>query len=746
MLTMPHETTHAPGTYGPRPAPPQAPRARAATDLALQRSLGSDYLQRLAEDGDGEHDGPSGCGCSGGCSGCGPVQASALVGPAGDRYEQEAERVAERIVATPGPAPSGPAPAAPRLTIQRLPAGHGGTGGTPAASPPTSGGRPLTPASRAFMEPRFGQDFTHVQLHTDTASHQYAAGIRARAFTHGHHIHLARNESEHDHRLLAHELTHVVQQRGGAAPAAETVQRAISPGLEQIEDYLGYGLFDWAITDQDATRSLDLLKSLPRLQQAVFFNDATHARRLRENLPDGRLPEYDRLAADVAGLQPPANTLETIEDRLSYGLFDWAVTDQDAVVALDLLKQLSGNQLATAMAAIDYDRLLDNLPDARKPELTVLYDRALGTGGTRQTEEGSHPGTLLSSVTFRSDHGLMKNNEDDWESDGGVYGEPEWISDKGLAKSRPISQAMGTGVRADVNLNISPLNAPAAPVRLTGRSTEPALNFEFSGTLHGGTAQTVPLVGTTALPDTVTSLENRQIVWDLEWQQWKREIARTRHSVYVTAGPPRAPAEVTLRRMRTSTRIVGEAAREAGSLDPHALVTSVMKRWNSYNLFVRLDNAWKLADDLATGAQCIDIVRFVQGVLLQVGLAGSTAAVVVWAKPSSPDHAEETFGGGLSGTRHPDNPWYAALIDANGCGNNFEAALRFAHGGVTRYYPGGADPNQVYSTPTDVLHVFQCLAWVEPLGPRRMNVRQILTTYPHGHCTTGELTCEGGED
>ncbi len=75
------------------------------------------------------------------------------------------------------------------------------------------GGVPLNAEQRAYFEPRFGHDFSDVRLHTHDQARQAAQGIGARAFTYGRDIAFAK--SGHDTGLLAHELTHVVQQRGG---------------------------------------------------------------------------------------------------------------------------------------------------------------------------------------------------------------------------------------------------------------------------------------------------------------------------------------------------------------------------------------------------------------------------------------------------------------------------------------------------------------------------------------------------
>lgn len=81
-------------------------------------------------------------------------------------------------------------------------------------------GHPLDAATRAFFEPRFGRDFSHVRLHADASAAASAKSLNALAYTVGPDIVFdsGRNgpATESGRRILAHELTHVVQQGGGA--------------------------------------------------------------------------------------------------------------------------------------------------------------------------------------------------------------------------------------------------------------------------------------------------------------------------------------------------------------------------------------------------------------------------------------------------------------------------------------------------------------------------------------------------
>ncbi len=163
------------------------------------------------------------------------VQAKLRVNPPGDSYEQEADRVAEQVMSTPEPrlqracacgsCCQGQAeqPDEDPQPLQTKHAGSSGPGQTEA--PPiihealASPGQPLDLATRAFMEPRFGHDFSTVRVHTDKRAEMSARAIDAHAYTVGKDIVFGRggfdSNATEGRRLLAHELTHVIQQTAG---------------------------------------------------------------------------------------------------------------------------------------------------------------------------------------------------------------------------------------------------------------------------------------------------------------------------------------------------------------------------------------------------------------------------------------------------------------------------------------------------------------------------------------------------
>ena len=104
-------------------------------------------------------------------------------------------------------------------------AGTASGGAAQAAKAVSSGGRPMTSSERASFEPHFGRDFSGVRLHDSPQAGAAAKRINAKAYTLGNNIAFAPGQyspgSKQGQHLIAHELTHVVQQG-----AANTIRRA----------------------------------------------------------------------------------------------------------------------------------------------------------------------------------------------------------------------------------------------------------------------------------------------------------------------------------------------------------------------------------------------------------------------------------------------------------------------------------------------------------------------------------------
>lgn len=203
-----------------------APAAAALSVVPLTTS--ETYLQRQS------------CACGGICPRCQPqerkIQPKLVVGPQGDAFEQEADRVAAQVMRMPdiesagdiaradtkvqracrscependsvseriqrhsvSPDPGSPAPAEVEHEI--------------GASALTAGGRVLTASTRQFFESRFNRDLSAVRWHAGDDANAYCAQLNAHAFTYGNHIWLGNGLSSTPSFVMAHELAHVVQQ------------------------------------------------------------------------------------------------------------------------------------------------------------------------------------------------------------------------------------------------------------------------------------------------------------------------------------------------------------------------------------------------------------------------------------------------------------------------------------------------------------------------------------------------------
>jgi len=174
--------------------PPQPMRSPADRIKFLQRTIGNQRLQGLLRSG--------------------ALQAKLKISTPGDRYEQEADRVAERVVA------SKPmqAPHEGKAQVQRKTLSDGTGASAPDGFIKNLGyGQTLDSATRSFFEPRLGHDFSQVRIHTDAGAAESAEVSGASAYTVGSNIVFGpgqyQPESYTGRKLLSHELIHVIQQK-----------------------------------------------------------------------------------------------------------------------------------------------------------------------------------------------------------------------------------------------------------------------------------------------------------------------------------------------------------------------------------------------------------------------------------------------------------------------------------------------------------------------------------------------------
>jgi hypothetical protein len=295
----------------------------------------------------------------------------------------------------------------------------------------TSGAGEQTPY-RAEMEAAFGQDFSNVQAYTGQSGPM--SDIGANAAARGEQV--AFKESSPGRETVAHELTHVVQNRqsggggimgeGGlsnpsssAELEASSVARAVvstgvapeisaSPGgavqrdggtdvdvdadeepevdqdevdrsVSNLEDLLSYGAFDWAITDSEAWAALGILAGLEiqNLQATLSSLDQTFITRLLDNLPDAA--RQSSAYGKVLVAMGPEKVKPYLTDLLSYGLFDWAITDAEIALICQLIMASpeQAPEFVNALSREQQRTLLEQLPDSlnndHKGVLRVMF-------------------------------------------------------------------------------------------------------------------------------------------------------------------------------------------------------------------------------------------------------------------------------------------------------------------------------------------------------------------------------------
>ena len=202
----------------------------------LQRSIGNQAAQRLINSR--------------------YIQAKLQISTPGDPYELEADRVADTIMRMPDPRASSGVNISNRTSISRLnqkctecedeemqrkPSEEeegeekeeslqpSATDSSRAEGAPfivhdvlRSSGQPLDASTRAFMEPRFGRDFSDVRVHADAKAAESAQAVNALAYTVGRDIVFGQGQYRpsltNGRQLIGHELTHVVQQQAVSRP------------------------------------------------------------------------------------------------------------------------------------------------------------------------------------------------------------------------------------------------------------------------------------------------------------------------------------------------------------------------------------------------------------------------------------------------------------------------------------------------------------------------------------------------
>jgi GH24 family phage-related lysozyme (muramidase) len=255
-------------------------------------------------------------------------QAKLSINQPNDVYEREANNVAEQVMRMHTPL-SKPAFFSPvsvqrkcreceeeeKNKVQRKEAGNNpavGSAQTENYVSTVSGGKPLGKEGKTFFESSMGYDFSGVRIHNDSTAHQSAKNISALAYTHGSDIVFAQGqyqpETAEGKKLLAHELTHVVQQTGSniaMKEAPDMIQRDINKDPSSLDDdqlqseYEAYNEYIHQIDPADYVAeegNMEYFVALEKeLKKRCLKSNASHPKEVSQKL-------IDRITGKYAGV------------------------------------------------------------------------------------------------------------------------------------------------------------------------------------------------------------------------------------------------------------------------------------------------------------------------------------------------------------------------------------------------------------------------------------------------------------
>lgn len=214
-------------------------RLTTADVLYLQRTAGNRAVAQLLATQSPRQVGPA----SGSSA---MVQRSLQVGPADDRYEREADEIAQSVLGT-SSSRSGQAKSPTAPSVQREPVGPEGgqlQGDVESRLRQTqSSGSLLPDGVRSQLEAKLNADLGQVKVHTDKQAVQLTQEMGAKAFTHQNHIYYGKGHSPSDLKLTAHEAVHTIQQGAVSQNAqrlpdtkvAQTTKPAVSRASAHIQ-------------------------------------------------------------------------------------------------------------------------------------------------------------------------------------------------------------------------------------------------------------------------------------------------------------------------------------------------------------------------------------------------------------------------------------------------------------------------------------------------------------------------------
>jgi Domain of unknown function (DUF4157)/Lysine-specific metallo-endopeptidase len=234
-----------------------------------------------------------------------------------------------------------------------------------------SPGQPLDPATRAFMEPRFGHDFSQVRVHTNANAAESARAVNALAYTVGRDVVFgAGNYAPITHagrRLIAHELTHTIQQAGHGSSSPHVSQLEIGEVSSPAEH------------ESDATAD------------AVIKDSSFPGRRVQQTTPVAGLQR--KVSPQLAHIQALLRKRGFFEKNISAVdthqalLFFKAMSDDDLRDTVRALETQDKEYIERFLTHIGEDDQLHELETLRRIKNARVWKTETKTGGTTVTTE-----------------------------------------------------------------------------------------------------------------------------------------------------------------------------------------------------------------------------------------------------------------------------------------------------------------------------------------------------------------------
>lgn len=353
---------------------------------------------------------------------------------------------------------------------------------------------------------------------------------------------------------------------------------------------------------------------------------------------------------------------------------------------------------------------------------------------------------MLKSISFLSDHNVIKNNETDYRNSGNPYPRKHWTPDKNW----PVSHTSNKPVEMELEYEVGPSGAVSETGTLICRDDRGDVWFTQENVKFSPGKAKLKLKSNGW--DKFIEEGQYQLNWSIENMEVGTSPSATHHNVAFTVDTPQGYSGdtepgVTARRVFMSARLVGPM----NTVDSHSVVQNLMTILGSYVLMASPDvpakfghptyfktvagrltpnnegGAWPMMDYLEKYGECQAIVRFTGNVIKQLGLPGDMEMVFVFARPENPLVAAEDKAGGLGlyqGYALVDEkvklnevyPPSHSEMPGGGSSpgfNNYEACLKFTDNSKTKYYGGGTQ-GAAHDTAKEVLLSFHALVKVEP--------------------------------